>query len=394
VAVTSVGHAPGARLVPAPETAESVARFGRVVEAVPVAVAGFERLPGSAEIPEGPTFSLHVGPGAVTLRAKDLARHERAVERAVRRHGLTVRENGQAAEQARQAVVLLDAGLTPVEPLGDEDRLRARAAGENLPTRGRVMRSWSRRSKGRLVRSVCHLDFRPLFAAGWPVMVTLTYSRSWEVQAPTGKTAKRHLGSLRRSYERRFGFPPPALWKLEFQRRGAPHFHLLIPVPHGVLLGEFRLWLSETWAAIVDADCRARGVRCSADERMSHLMAGTGVDHREGARMRDVKRIAVYFTGHSLKSVDGKGYQHLVPELWQTEDSAPGRFWGSWALPSVRGGCLVGASDYVALRRLLRRWAAANGRSVCTGGRLSGGWVAVNDGPAFAFALSRALALG
>ena len=53
--------------------------------------------------------------------------------------------------------------------------------------------------------------------------ITLTYPR----QYPDVKTAKQHLDKFRKRLRRRF---PKAcgVWKLELQKRGAPHFHLMM----------------------------------------------------------------------------------------------------------------------------------------------------------------------
>ena len=59
--------------------------------------------------------------------------------------------------------------------------------------------------------------------ADLPLFVTLTYS----AQFPDPKTSKQHLDTLDKRIGRAFpnlGF----IWKLEPQKRGAPHFHLLV----------------------------------------------------------------------------------------------------------------------------------------------------------------------
>ena len=62
------------------------------------------------------------------------------------------------------------------------------------------------------------------------------------------------------------GRRPPHIWKLEFQRRGAPHFHILIAQPSGDLR-TFRAWLSEAWAEVVG--------HTDAHQRELHRRAGT-----------------------------------------------------------------------------------------------------------------------
>ena len=63
---------------------------------------------------------------------------------------------------------------------------------------------------------------------------------------------------------------------------------------------------------------RAHALAWFERERLAGLSAGVAVDMREGTRMRDPKRVAVYFLKHSAPG-DGSGskeYQHRVPDLW------------------------------------------------------------------------------
>jgi len=324
-------------------------------------------------IAEGPGFGAYVSPGGVRLVARDLARAEKSAERAE-----------EARKRLADAVGDKFNDPTPVQPPGS---LRE-AFGDDKPRTREVVR-WSAKSRRRMTFRLASLDYAGLFRQGMPAMVTLTYPARWFAFAPDGRTVKRHLSALRRRYERRYGIKPFALWKLEFQHRGAPHLHLLMPVPHGVHLGEFREWVALSWNAII-----CDGVESTESERYDALMAGTAVDMREGFRMKDVKRIAVYFSKHSLKSSGDKEYQHIVPEEWQTPGAGPGRFWGVWGLVVVEFGFPLDVRSFVRLRRILRRYSWANGRRrVMRGGSLHGGWVVVNDASAFASQLSRALSL-
>jgi hypothetical protein len=101
------------------------------------------------------------------------------------------------------------------------------------------------------------------------------------------------------------------LWFLEFQSRGAPHFHLLF-FGFGFQLFDltkFRKWLSGAWADIV--------AHPDPSEYQKHLSAGTGADWCR----------AEHF-GYALKYA-AKLEQKLVPP----EFSDIGRFWGCWNSP-------------------------------------------------------------
>lgn len=290
---------------------------------------------------EGPRPRIVIAAGAFAVEAPDLARRERREARAAR---------------ARQA---------------DVDQMATYLAeGEDIPERrpSREITGWSRKSRANMVRALCELDYRPMLgdSTRLPAMITLTYPGDWLTVAPNGKAAKRHLDAFRKRYERAWGEPLRAVWKLEFQRRGAPHFHLLMVPPHGlsrtpgdraraaarVGAGRpFREWLSEVWADIVDHP--------DAEEKRRHRLAGTGVDFAEGLRATDPKRVAVYFTKHG--GLVGKEYQHCVPEEWRAPGQGPGRFWGYWHLERVRVAVEIAPEDAVQAARIARRWARAQG---------------------------------
>lgn len=333
-----------------------------------------------AQIGEGPSFRVECAAGVVRLVARDLAKRERTENR------------------DREA---------PCPVLVDPETGRVYGSGGRRPEGVPV---WSGRSRSRLVQAVAAADWRALFVQGVPVMVTLTYPGSWEVLAGSAEVTKGHLAAFRKRLGRLLGERSAAgavakmvgdpvcelaavgLWKLEFQRRGAPHVHILLALPHGMTLGSFRSWVASAWNEIVFSGRAHWSPGVLLGERARHLAAGTAVDLREGMRCRDPKRIAVYFLKHSAKTLDSKEFQHIVPELWR-ETGGAGRFWGFWGVERPTAVRYVRVGDFVRLRRTIRRWAAANGRVVGRGGRLAGCYVVVNDGPAFLSSLARALAL-
>lgn len=142
------------------------------------------------------------------------------------------------------------------------------------------------------------------------------------------------------------------IWKLEFQRRGAPHIHLRMTPP--ILPGRsgqgFAQWLSEAWAQVVDHPGRRREQKAAP--------AGWHC-HRRSQRTWacDPKRLAIYFTKHSSPNLHGdKEYQHIVPELWRQPGRGPGRFWGVHGLKKAIAVVEVAQDAYLAARRIMRRW--------------------------------------
>src|SRR5450759_1497376 len=270
-------------------------------------------------------------------------------------------------------------------------------------------------------------------------MVTLTYPGDWLAVAPTGKAAKRHLALFRQRWYRALGWRLDGAWKLEFQKprefgasvgQEAPHFHLLVCCPALVNGVDFKVWLSATWASVVGA---------VGQERINHEAAGTNVGFGRTSRMSDPKRCAIYFLKHGSKTLDDKEYQHTVPSAWAEPGKGPGRFWGFWGMALATEVVDLDEEDWVTARRVLRHvakaraaevkysrakgaaeacgrpgWEVTKGvryrsgvnlgpggrrarspklRTLGAGGQMSGGWVVVNDGPALAGALARAVNL-
>lgn len=138
-------------------------------------------------------------------------------------------------------------------------------------------------------------------AVEFRTMVTLTYPAAFPT---TGTEVKRHLKAFLQAV-RRDWHNPSYLWFLEFQKRGAPHVHVLFDYPlptRPSVLRCVRLRVSRVWYNIVG----------SGDIR--HLHAGTRcekVRKEDGAR-----RYAVKYAS--------KMRQKRVPEAFRDV----GRFWG------------------------------------------------------------------
>ena len=109
------------------------------------------------------------------------------------------------------------------------------------------------------------------------MMVTVTYPEHFPSD---GVTVKRHLYRLLKWQQRAYG-PHNYLWFIEFQARGAPHFHILVDRIFGPAeILERRAELARKWYEIVG----------SGDER--HLAAGTRFERLrspEGGRRYAVK---------------------------------------------------------------------------------------------------------
>ncbi len=160
-------------------------------------------------------------------------------------------------------------------------------------------------------------------------MITLTYQ---QVFPQDGQLVHRDLETLLDRLERRFG-DLPIIWKVEFQRRGAPHLMIFVHRPTDVWLGEKQAWLDRAWAEVIGVTGYVRATWLEWD----------------GEPIRYVIKY--------LKK-DAKEYQHAVPVDYVNV----GRWWGirnmrpSWEILRLT------AADFFLVRRLLCRWRRAEAR--------------------------------
>lgn len=267
----------------------------------------------------------------------------------VRRAVYGLRFAGEICEITRTGHEALDRTHAPVF---DPDAWRLAPA----PAVRGVVTTFSDKSRRRLAKNCAAIPW-----GAFPFyFVTLTYPGDYP---SNGREVKRHLDNLRRAWTDRYGLPL-AVWKMEFQRRGAPHFHLAIAAPDGVPMVEVRRWTAGAWFRIVG----------SGDVR--HLQAGTQLDVMQ-------KPPTAYFSSHGQHGRDMKGYQNEVPEGY--EDA--GRFWGFWNLSPEWVDQELGYDEFVQARRMMRAWAKANGYRVRrNGGRLQGMWLRTRRRPSLHFA--------
>lgn len=209
---------------------------------------------------------------------------------------------------------------------------------------------WSKKSRSAMVARICSLDYSQMLSDPKRpgAMITLTYPKNWQEVVPTADQAKRHLRLFRQRYKRAFGEDLVGLWKQEWQRRGACHFHIFCVPPINVA---FTKWVSETWNDIVSPT--------NPQESRDHVGHGTSVDYNKGLRSNDAKQVSVYFTKHGSANFGNKEYQNRPPELW-VENGSIGRMWGYWGLTPLILKTEISKEDALFVARTLRRWARAN----------------------------------
>lgn len=193
--------------------------------------------------------------------------------------------------------------------------------------RGRVV-TFSRQSRSRCLEKMASVDAR--LAPDW-AFVGLTYHDTW----PSERECKGHLNRLRTAFYRRWGFMP-VLWRLEWQARGAPHFHLLIAATlDDECFQLMRLWMATTWN-----DIAAPG---DAQHFAVHL-------RREAfQRVRSHRGAMSYVSKYCAKLDEG------------AHDDA-GRRWGVWRWDMIMGRLRTVAVSHQLAMRIRRAFWRLRGR--------------------------------
>lgn len=201
--------------------------------------------------------------------------------------------------------------------------------------RGRIV-GFSNGSRRRQMRMLAKLrsDARPLF-------VTLTYPGEF---SPNPSQWKRDLRKLEWRFRRKFPLAS-AIWRLEPQKRLAPHYHLLV---YGVVFcDEVGQWFRRSWY-----ECVASG-----DGR--HLAYGVDIQP-----IRSARGVRSYVSKYIAKKTVPADVDEDDPEY--VDWSSVGRWWGVWCSENLPWsevitavGLLVGQS--VKLQRAMRRFLKSRG---------------------------------
>lgn len=202
-----------------------------------------------------------------------------------------------------------------------------------------VVSGFSVASRLRLRQRLLRVGFDAYLSSGKRVsnaralFVTLTYPKAFPVHPSVWKS---HLKAFRQRLERSSSFRPSGvLWKLEFQERGAVHFHMVVFFPHLIDVRLFRSWAARSWAAVVS----------SGDAR--HVKRGCHAIPLYGSSAAVMAYLSKYIS---------KG---LALPSYLDEGSSTGRVWGVWwTLPdgSLSYVSFPRRSDWYTFLRRYRRW--------------------------------------
>lgn len=203
-------------------------------------------------------------------------------------------------------------------------------------------------------------------AAPLPLFVTLTYPGleefgDWE-------TWKSHLDTLLKWLRRYSKGRGSAIWKLEAQLRGAPHFHLII---FGV---PFLPWQAVAcrWAEIVASQPEAR-VKLRAPKKWAHGVSGAAqftafVEALREAECDETLLQHLRAGTQTRQARSSNGVKAYASKLYLGKESAGfsgqgvGRFWGisnRAALPRTPPECVTGErARFVVFARTARKFAS------------------------------------
>lgn len=228
--------------------------------------------------------------------------------------GLSTAHNGTQAARHAQLTAYSKGGLVTITPPPHPTQPRAGGG------KRRAITGFSKHSRRRLLRLIGTIDQ----TATPPLFITLTYPATY----PTARESKKHL----KEFLRRLKTFYPSLagiWKLEAQKRGAPHYHLLVwGVSYIPFQAVGRLWWNVTG-------------RISPE----HEQAGTQV-----CRAGMFRRVWTYAAKYLGKVCAAPG-----DATWDN----PGRFWGIFSrdeLPiSPAYTFPLSDTEYYTLRRYSRR---------------------------------------
>ena len=209
--------------------------------------------------------------------------------------------------------------------------VKSKAVFINRNERGKIF-GFSRSSQRRLKQKLMELDWETYAAP----RANCKYSRSfwctltYPEEFPTDRNIyKRDLQTFKKRLLREYKIQS-VIWKQEYQKRNAVHFHLLIFFKNHENISKYRKWASQAWYDVVN----------SGD--YYHYQAGVSTDvvHRE----KGLARLFNYL---------GKYISKVQKMEFET-----GRVWGYWGdLPLVLAVIItLTRAQLVRFLRRVRRW--------------------------------------
>lgn len=207
---------------------------------------------------------------------------------------------------------------------------------KRVPSGRSAVKGISRRSRNRFWTTMAKINWSSAIEAGETLaLVTLTYPRSWRVVCGSPKQLADQLDALVKRFERQTRAKFRAVWVREFQRRRAPHLHLVLIWPCSLRT----TWLASAWYEVVG----------SGDER--HLSRGIKVDLFESVDSEALRKVSIYL----MKQAEGMASCPFPPADWVNPSGGVGRCWGKRGLKFCVSEVSVPVSTLIEILRVLRR---------------------------------------
>ncbi len=183
---------------------------------------------------------------------------------------------------------------------------------------------FSPRSRINLLKKIFSLPTSP------SLFITLTYPKYYPAESSEWK---RHLDNFRHALKIKF----PKLyffWKLEPQKRGAPHYHLIGDLGSDLNIVVLRQLIANLWFTT-----------CGTGDP-KHLAAGTQADYLNDSKGKLQAYVSKYVGKVDLTEYEG--WKH------------PGRFWGIIGRknlpPALSRTINLSFSQFFIVRRIVRKW--------------------------------------
>lgn len=198
-----------------------------------------------------------------------------------------------------------------------------------IPTRDAIV-EYSMKSRKRFFEKLLTIDWEAI-PTETIKEITLTYPA---IYPKDGEVLKSHLHAYSKRVKRfcrDFG-GVSFIWKMEFQKRGAPHYHLIIVTAREIPIEVLRKWALESWSDLVSKWIKKQ--EDYTEEEMEnaielHKKAGIEADGVRKSKQGLISYLVWYIHKGSYKG-KAKEYQHEVPKEYQNV----GRWWGIYGKKS------------------------------------------------------------
>lgn len=203
---------------------------------------------------------------------------------------------------------------------------------------------FSKRSRRNMRRTLLKLDRDEARARNYNTLfVTLTYPQEF----PENKNRiKKDWDTFSKRLDRKLNSAFWA-WKLEAQKRGAPHFHLVLFTKYGDLQ-DLKGWVSANWADVVRKNS---GWSKSNENYQKNLVAGTRIDF---CGKPDEKGVIGYMTDYSAKKNEYDS-GHRWGERWGVRRREKFDDLVDWVAFALN------RKEFLRARRTLKRWLKSKG---------------------------------